>query len=121
MLKIRLASAPYNEPRNGSLWPVTHCDGYLLQPAAVKESLALIQLVGNGFITTTLPTWREGDIVTLTPMVSAMWNDSQQTGRCYVALYLRATCENRPGMLEGMIPVNPDRHDFSRDESKLPT
>jgi len=59
--------------------------------------------------------WKAGDTLTLTPTMSLSWNDVQETGRCYVELAIFVTCEGREGFLTGMIPINPNMHDFSKD------
>ena len=118
MVKIRLASSPYNEPGINPDWPITRCDGFLFaldEPSEVQPP-ALIQLVSNGKIKQPLPSWREGDIATLTPLVSCGWNDIENTGRCYLTLYLRVTCEGREGWLDYMLPRNPNFRDFTQDE-----
>jgi hypothetical protein len=118
MIKMKLASAPYNESGVTPDWPITRCDGFLLSLDETSEVQppALIQLASNGRIKQPLPSWREGDIATLTPLVSCGWNDTQNTGRCYLALYLRVTCEGREGYLDGMVPRNPYFYDHTQDE-----
>jgi hypothetical protein len=65
---------------------------------------------------TSLPAgWKAGDKLILTPTMSLGWNDSQETGRCYVDLAISVFCEGREGFLAGMIPINPNIYDFSKD------
>jgi len=118
MIKVKLASAPYTEPGSNPDWPITRCDGFLLSldKTSGAQPPALIQLASNGRIKQPLPSWQEGDIVTLTPLVSCNWNDTADTGRCYLTLYLRVTCEGRDGFLDSMIPRNPQFGDFTQDE-----
>jgi len=120
MLKMQLASIPHEEPGTPGAfpdWPVTHCDGFLLDPdGKLIEPPALIQLVSNGRIKSPLPQWSAGDIATLTPLLGGACNDIEDTGRCYLDLYIRVACEGKPGWLEGMIPRNPDLHDFTKNE-----
>jgi len=52
----------------------------------------------------------------LQPTMSCSWNDVQETSRCRVELNIMVTCEGREDFLTGMIPLNPDPHDFSLDE-----
>lgn len=120
MIKMQLASIPHEDPgKLGTFpgWPITHCDGFLLnQDGKLTEPPALIQLVSNGRTKSPLPEWSAGDTVTLTPLLGGAYNDTGDTGRCYLDLYIRIACEGKPGSLEGMIPRNPDIHDFTKDE-----
>jgi hypothetical protein len=118
-IKIQLVSAPYEEPGtnpNFPDWPTTRCDGLLINSEGEMERHppALIQLASNGRIKQPLPAWREGDTAILTPLVIGLWNDVQETGRCYLDLYLRVTCEGREGWLD-MIPRNPNFYDFTKE------
>lgn len=121
-LKMQLVSAPYNEPGPRPDWPIMHCDGLMLSltDGHIEDPPALIQLVSNGRINQPLPPWREGAVAILTPLASCQWNDVQETGRCYVDLYLRVACEDREGWLDGMIPCNPNLNDFSKDSTAKP-
>jgi hypothetical protein len=118
MLKIRLASSPYNEPGTRPDWPITRCDGFLFTgDGKLAEPPALIQLASNGRVKNPLPQWRQGDIATLTPLVGCNWNDSEDTGRCFVDLYLSVACEGREGWLIGMLPRNPNIYDLTVDST----
>jgi hypothetical protein len=93
------------------------CDCFLLNfDGTEAEPPALIQLVSGRTRRSTLPNWRTGDIIVLQPTMGLGWNDTQDTGRCRVELEIMVTCEGREDFLTGMIPVNPDPHDFSLDE-----
>jgi hypothetical protein len=96
------------------------CDCFLLnlEGTEVAEPPALIQLTSGRTKYSTLPDWRIGDILILLPTMSFGWNDTQETGRCRVELELYVTCEGREGFLSGMIPLNPDPHNFSLNEKQ---
>jgi hypothetical protein len=113
--RARLASEPYFERER-----VVRCDCFLLSPdGTTTEPPALIQLISGPRIRHPLPTgWKGGDTLILTPIMSLGWNDVQETGRCYVDLAISVTCEGREGFLTGMIPINPNMHDFSKDDAE---
>jgi hypothetical protein len=109
MVKMQLSGVPYKEPGNRPEWPLYHCDGFLFRfDGSLANPPALIQLVSNGRISQPLPPWREGDIVTLTPHINCMWGSAEDTGRCFLDIALRVTCEGREGEMNGMIPDNPN-------------
>jgi hypothetical protein len=117
-MEIQLASAPREQPSTRPDWPVIRLDGFMHQPGSTElaQPVALIQLIGNGRIRCPLPEWCEGDTVTLTPLASCAWGD--ETGRCYLDLYLQANCAGREGWIDGLIPYNPDLYDFTQDAKK---
>jgi len=119
-IEIQLASAPLEQPGIRPEWPVIRLDGFLRQPGSTElaRPVALIQLIGNGRMRSPLPDWREADIVTLEPMMSCSWNDSEETGRCYPDLFIQVSCAARGGLIMGMIPYNPDLYDFTKDAKK---
>lgn len=88
-----------------------------MRDGALAEPPALIQLESNGRIKQPLPQWREGDIATLTPHVGCMCNDVEETGRCFVDLYLSVSYEDRDERLDQMIPRNPNLYDFTKDST----
>jgi hypothetical protein len=111
--RAKLASEPYFERDC-----VVRCDCFLLNPDDTPaEPPALIQLISGPRIKHRIPAgWKVGDTLILTPTMSLGWNDVQETGRCYVDLAISVSCEGREGFLSGMIPINPNIYDFSKDE-----
>jgi hypothetical protein len=117
-MHIKLAGAPRQQPGPRPEWPLIRLDGFLLDfkgSGSLAEPAALIQLVSNGRIGCPLPDWRENDIVTLEPFMACVWGDPEETGRCYLDLYIRATCVGRRGQVDGLIPYNPNFYDFTRE------
>ena len=110
--RAKLAVEPYYERDR-----VVRCDCFLLKPGDTPaEPPALIQLISGPRIKQPLPAgWKAGDTPILTPTMSLLWNDTQETGRCYVDLAISVFCEGREGSLDGMIPINPNFYDFSKD------
>lgn len=118
-LFIKLANAPFEEAGAKPDWPIIRIDGYLMNPdgSTLVEPMALVQLKGNDRMRGPVPDWKEGDTVSLTPLISCGWNDTQETGRCFVDLYVRAQCEGRAGWVDGLIPFNPNLYDFQQDDT----
>jgi hypothetical protein len=111
--RARLAGPPYFEKDD------VRCDCFLLNSDGTQaEPPALIQLTSSRTKHPSLPNWRAGDIVVLQPTMALGWNDTQDTGRCRVELGILVGCEGREGFLFEMIPLNPDRHDFSLNEKQ---
>jgi hypothetical protein len=109
----KLATDPYFEAEG-----IVRCDCLLLNEDGSEppNGPALIQLIsGPRTRHRGLPAWKAGDVLTLTPGMNLAWNDVQETGRCFVDLAIVVTCKGREGFLAGMVPVNPDLHDFSKD------
>ena len=116
---IKLANAPFEEPGVRPDWPIIRIDGYLMNhdATALAEPMALVQLKGNGRMRSPVPVWKQNDVVSLTPLISSSWNDADQTGRCYLDLYIQARCEGKAEWVEGLVPFNPNLHDFTQDAS----
>jgi hypothetical protein len=116
-ISIKLANAPFEEPGARPDWPIIRIDGYLMNFEATEliQPVALVQLKGDGRMRGPLPDWKQDDVVTLTPMVSVGYNDVAETGRCFLDLYLRAQCADHAGWVDGLVPVNPNSHDFTED------
>ena len=117
-MHIKLAGAPYTQPGPRPEWPLIRLDGFLLDmggSGALAEPAALIQLISNGRIGCHLPNWRENDFVSLEPFMACMGNDPDETGRCYLDVYIRAKCIGREGQIDGLIPYNPNPYDFTQD------
>ena len=111
-LRARLATVPYLE-ESGAV----RCDCFLLGGDSPTTPAALIQLAtGPRVHHHPLPEWKAGDTLTLTPTISAFWNDVEETGRYCLELAIRVSCEGREGVLTGMVPVNPNSCDFTREE-----
>lgn len=111
-IRAKLAAEPYFER------DAIRFDCFLLMPDGVTqtEPPALIQLISKSARHSALLPWKAGDILTLQPTISCNWNDTQETGRCYVELAICVTSEDRADFLTGMVPVNPSLYDFSADE-----
>ena len=112
--RARLVNEPYFHAEG-----VVRCDCFLLNldGLTVAEPPALIQLVTEpGAKHPVLPPWKPGDTLLLEPTMSCSWNEIEETGRCYVALAIHVTCEDREGFLPGMVPLNPDPRDFTKDD-----
>src|SRR5215472_7570857 len=110
IVRARLASNPYFETDG-----VVRCDCFLLE--LDRDSLtsppALVQLVSAPGTKSPLPEWQAGDVLELEPAMDYFWNDVEETGRCYLSLKIIVTCQGREGFLPSMVPINPDRTDFS--------
>jgi hypothetical protein len=114
-IRARLAAVPYFEG------DAIRCDCFLISVDGVTPTQipALIQLVSSLTKHPAVPPWKPGDILVLQPTISCLYNDTQETGRCYVELALMVTCEGRPDFLTGMVPLNPNFYDFSADDKPL--
>src|SRR5579872_3905295 len=94
-IRAILANDPYLENER------IRCDCFLtnLDGQTPTDPPALIQLISGTIKQPLNPNWKEKDVVLLQPTLSAGWNDTQGSGRCYLELAIYVTCEGHDGFL----------------------